>query len=267
MEMVAASKIKRAEERIANSRPYSQKMLELMANLAQRAGAIEHPLLQVREPQEKIAILALTADRGLCGAFNTNVVRQTENLFGEIRSEGKEGRLIVVGRKGVNYFRYIGYPLFRSIVGISDNPTFADAQEITQELIDLYTRQEIDKAIIIFNHFKSLAEQKVVEQTILPIGEEVEKKGAPERVGEYLFEPSPAILFLDLLPTYLEVFIYRALIESAASEQAARRIAMKAATDNAQEMINNLRLSYNKARQAQITQEIAEIVGTTEALK
>jgi F-type H+-transporting ATPase subunit gamma len=267
MEMVATSKIKRAEERINAARPYASKMIEIMQGLAGRAGQIQHPLLEVREPQKRTAILAVTADRGLCGAFNTNIIKFTESLIRKERSEGREVRLLTVGRKGQNYFRFMNYELTKSYLGISDQPTFEQAREIAEFLMDLYTQYEADKVVLIFNRFKSIVEQKAIEHVILPIKEE-EVKEKPEAVfAEYIFEPSAQGVLSRLLPTYVEAVVYRALLESAASEQGARRTAMKAATDNAQEMIGYLRRSYNKARQAQITQEIAEIVGGAEALE
>lgn len=267
MEMVATSKIKRAEERISAARPYASKMIEIMQGLAGRAGQIQHPLLEVREPQKRTAILAVTADRGLCGAFNTNIIKFAESLIRKERSEGREVRLLTVGRKGQNYFRFMNYELTKSYRGISDQPTFEQAREIAEFLMDLYTQYEADKVVLIFNRFKSIVEQKAIEHVILPIREEVveEKPGAV--FAEYIFEPSAQGVLSRLLPTYVEAVVYRALLESAASEQGARRTAMKAATDNAQEMIGYLIRSYNKARQAQITQEIAEIVGGAEALE
>lgn len=267
MEMVATSKIKRAEERINAARPYASKMMEIMHGLARRAGQIQHPLLEVREPQKRTVILAVTADRGLCGAFNTNIIKRTENLLRKERQEGKEVRLLVVGRKGQNYFRFMNYELTRSYLGISDQPTFEQAREIAEFLMDLYTQYEADKVVLVFNRFKSIVEQKAIEHVILPIREEVAEEKPEAIFAEYIFEPSAQGVLSRLLPTYVEAVVYRALLESAASEHGARRTAMKAATDNAQEMIGYLVRSYNKARQAQITQEIAEIVGGAEALE
>lgn len=267
MEMVATSKIKRAEERINAARPYASKMIEIMQGLARRAGQIQHPLLEVREPQKRTAILAVTADRGLCGAFNTNIIKLTENLLRKEKEEERETKLLVVGRKGQNYFRFMNYEVARSYVGISDQPTFEQAREIAGFLIDLYIQYEADKVILVFNRFKSIVEQKAIEHVILPIEEEVMEEKPEAVFAEYLFEPSAQSVLSRLLPTYVEAVVYRALLESAASEHGARRTAMKAATDNAQEMIGYLVRSYNKARQAQITQEIAEIVGGAEALE
>lgn len=267
MEMVATSKIKRAEERINAARPYAAKMIEIMQGLARRAGAIQHPLLEVREPEKRIAILALTSDRGLCGAFNTNIIRKVENLYKREKEEGKEVRLLTVGRKAQNYFRYMNYEITKSYIGISDRPTFDQAREIAHQLIDMYIGYEVDRVVIIFNRFKSMVEQRPIEHIILPLKTEVPEEEAPTIWAEYIFEPSAQGVLSRLLPTYVEAVVYRALLESAVSEHGARRTAMKAATDNAEEMIRYLVRSYNKARQAQITQEISEIVGGAEALE
>lgn len=269
MEMVAAARIRRAQERIEATRPYTFKMMDVLANVSSHVTEAIHPLLEVHEPSEKAVIVALTSNRGLCGAFNSSIIRKTEALKEQLESEGKTVELIVIGRKGANYFKYIGLSLLAEYTGISETPSFLEAREIARVLIERYTSHQTDEAYLIFNHFKSVAEQRPVEHKLLPIKPEVvEDESEKEKAAqEYLFEPSAEEVLFHLLPTYVETLVYRALLESIASEHGARRTAMKSASDNATEMINFLTRSFNRARQSQITQEISEIVGGAEALK
>lgn len=267
MEMVATSKIKKAQDRIEASRPYAITMMETMQDIAARvseAGVVSHPLLEVREAK-KIAVLAITSNRGLAGAFNANIIRRAESLILEKKGEGKDVRLMIGGKKGISYFRFMGYQLAQQYEAISDRPTFEEAKMIADELIDLYTYQEIDEAHIIFNHFRSVMEQHPMTYQILPIPREITGGGTYH--PDMLFEPEATQILNKMLPNYVEILIFRALLESAASEHGARRTAMKAATDNAEEMITHLVRSLNRARQAQITKELAEIVGGADALK
>lgn len=269
MEMVATARIRRAQERIEATRPYTFKMMEVLTNVSSHVTEAIHPLLEVREPPSTAVIVALTSNRGLCGAFNTNIIRKTEALKTQLETEGKKADLIVIGRKGANYFRYTGASLLAEYTNISEAPSFYDAKEIARLLIERYVNKETDEIHLIFNHFKSVAEQRPVEHRLLPIKSEV-VEGEPQKekaTQEYLFEPSAEKVLFELLPTYVETLVYRALLESIASEYGARRTAMKSASDNAQEMISYLTRSFNRARQAQITQEISEIVGGADALK
>ena len=267
MEMVAAAKIRKAQEGIESARPYAMKMMEVLSDVAQYVGEGEHPLLEIHPSIEKVLVLALTSDRGLCGPFNTNIIRATEEIIARESKAGKKVELILVGRKGVSYFTYIGHKPLNQYQGFSDSPTVESAREISKKLMSMYTALETDQVYLVFNHFKSVVEQSPVEYQLLPIQEESVSE-EPERIlkGEYLFEPGAAEVLYRLLPSYIEALIYRALLESAASEHGARRTAMKNATDNAAEMINELTISFNRARQAIITQEISEIVGGAEAL-
>lgn len=266
MEMVAAAKIRRAQERIEAARPYAVKMMDVLANVGKRVDVGRHPLLAVRDPIKRSVIVAVTSDRGLCGAFNANIIRRSEKLIAEEKAAGREIGLYAVGRKGINYFKYVGYELMGERREISDNPTFAHAKAIADELINKYIEKEIDKVILVFNHFKSAMEQRAIDHTLLPIKQEsVEENNEP--TADYIFEPNTGVVLKSLLPTYIEALVLRALMESAASEHGARRTAMKSATDNAGEMIEILTRTFNRARQAQITQEISEIVGGAEALK
>ncbi len=326
MEMVAGAKIRRAQGRIEAARPYALKMMEVLYNVAAFVRGTTHPLLETHDPIEKALVVVFTSDRGLCGAFNTNVIRRAESVLTREDKEGasiseatpeakikareklkalfkrrttaieeaertkeekvveieevtpsvevsEEGKrkvdLIVIGRKGINYFKFIGQEIFKEYRGISDSPTIENAREIARMLMDMYVQGEVDKVYLVFNHFKSIVEQRPVEYLLLPMEREVigEKQRSEASETEYIFEPKAKEVLHRLLPRYIETVVYRAFLESAASEHGARRTAMKNATDNANEIIQNLTRDYNNARQAQITQEISEIVGGAEALK
>jgi F-type H+-transporting ATPase subunit gamma len=267
MELVATSKIKRAEDRIRAAHPYAQKMVEVMQNLSTQAGVLVHPLLEVHEPQVNTGILVLTANRGLCGAFNSSVLRKAEELIREEKANGRNVKILVVGKKGLSYLRYRGYEIVEAYLEISDAPTFEEASRLAQRLMDMYVAKEIDLAYIVFNHFKSVAEQRPVIFKLFPLEKPPVVEEEEKVFREYIFEPSPAEIAGALLPAYAQTVTFRTLLESAESEHGARRTAMKAATDNSGDMIGHLTLSFNRARQAQITQELAEITGTAEALK
>lgn len=268
MEMVATAKIRKAQERIEAARPYAMKMLDVLTNVAANVEAGVHPLLIAREPSQNTLIVTLTTDRGLCGAANANILRQADDLVKSETEAGAKVSVFPVGKKAINYFKYVGYDILDQRRDISDNPGFSDALAIAEKLIELYLQVQVDKVILVFNHFKSAMEQKPVAHVLLPIKQEaVEDDSEEKTAGDYEFEPSDSAVLDHLLPTYIEALIYRALLESAASEHGARRTAMKAATDNAGELIDILRRSFNRARQAAITQEIAEIVGGVAALE
>ena len=268
MEMVSTAKIRKAQERIESARPYALAMMNVLGKVAANVEAGQHPLLQVHDEMKRAIVLVLTTDRGLCGAFNGNIIREAESILRREQAAGLAVELVVVGKKGIGYFRYIGRTLHSEYRGISDNPTFAVAAEIARSLMDAYVTGKVDRIWLVFNRFKSVVEQKVTTHQLLPI----EQAGVPEdretaATAEYLFEPDPVSVLDRLLPTYIETLVYRAMLESAASEHGARRTAMKSASDNAEKMIEMLVRSFNRARQAQITQEISEIVGGAEALK
>ncbi len=271
MELVATSKIKRAEDRIKATRPYAEKMVDLMTNIASVTGDFSHPLLEPHASIDNAAILVLTSNRGLCGAFNTNIMKKAEEVALEQKAAGRGVKLLTVGKKGYSYFNYRGYEISESYLNVSDAPTFEEAQELAARLMEMYTDKEVDLVYIIFNHFKSVAEQRPIVFTLFPLEkpEEVGQAGETEAVqaGQYIYEPTAQEIIEKLLPAYAETVTYRALLESAASEHGARRTAMKAATDNSGEMIEDLTMSFNRARQSQITQELAEISGAVEALK
>lgn len=269
MEMVSTAKIKRAQERIESARPYALKMMEVLGNVARYVQGASHPLLEEHEKHERAVLVLITSDRGLCGGFNANVLRMAEQFISARRAEGVEVDIVSVGKKALSYLKYRGIEPVASYTDISDKPTFDAAQDIASHFVGRYGEEEVDSVHIIFNHFKSVADQKAELHQLLPIQRRVmdDTSDALEFKPEYLFEPDPEAVLNRLLPTYVETLIYRALMESAAFEHAARRTAMKAATDNASEMIVTLTRSYNRARQAAITNEIAEIVGGAAALE
>jgi len=265
MEMVAAAKIRKAQQNIESARPYAMDMIEVLGKVADGAGEVSHPLLDVHEPMKQAVVVCLTSDRGLSGAFNANVIRQAEDVVRREREQGRKVSMLTVGKKGQSYFRYVGYEFFESYRDFSDNPGYEHARSIAEKLMNAYIAREIDKVVLVFNHFKSAVEQNVVEHTLLPIKSEAPVTGAERPAGGYAFEPSAGQVLESLLPAYVRTLVYRALLESAASEHGARRTAMKNASDNAVDIIAQLTRTFNRVRQAQITQEISEIVGGAEA--
>jgi F-type H+-transporting ATPase subunit gamma len=271
MEMVATAKIKKAQGAIEAARPYALAMMEVLGNVAQYVRGASHPLLETHDKHERAVVIPVTADRGLAGAFNSNILRMTEGIIAEEHGKSAEVEIVAVGKKAINYFKYREMEPVAAFRDLSDKPTFADARAIAAEVIGRYTSGEIDAVSIVFNRFKNVAEQRPEIHQLLPIEhralDDAEANAQRQVPPEYTFEPDPESVLDRLLPTYVETLVYRALMESAASEQGARRTAMKAATDNASEMITTLTRSYNRARQASITGEIAEIVGGAAALE
>ncbi|MBS3957699.1 MAG: ATP synthase F1 subunit gamma [Clostridiales bacterium] len=269
MEMVATAKIKKAQEKIEAARPYAISMMEVLGNVARYAKGAEHPLLERHGKRERVVLISVTSDRGLAGAFNSNILRITEGVISEERARGVEVDVIAVGKKAAGYFKYRGIEPLATFRDISDKPTFADAKAIASHVIGSFSAEEIDGVYVVFNRFKSVAEQRPEIHQLLPIERRVVDDAAEgaDVSAEYTFEPDAVSVLERLLPTYVETLVFRALMESAASEHGARRTAMKSATDNASEMITSLTRSYNRARQAAITNEIAEIVGGAAALE
>jgi F-type H+-transporting ATPase subunit gamma len=268
MELVAGARLRRAQARIEAMRPYADRMMELMVGTARASTSVRGlPLLQRREIRTA-AILALTGDRGLAGAFNAQILRHVFAVERRLRAEGVDVRWLVSGRKGASTLRFRRYELGQSWIGFSDRPAYADAQAVAHHIAELYTEEEVDSVIVVYNHFESPLVQRVVEQEILPIPESVLESGdeAPTLVGDFIYEPEPELILERLLPVYVETELYRALLESAASEQGARMTAMRNASKNAAELIESLTLAMNRARQAEITQEILEVVAGADAL-
>ena len=307
MELIATSRIAKARARVDESRPYSEQITAVLAQLAQRA-ALDHPLLVERENTKKAAVLVVTSDRGQCGGYNLNVLRESEALQRLLRDQGKEPVLYVIGRKGVNYYRFRKREVAASWTGFSEQPSYANAAEVTRALVAAFMagageRDEqaaveeagaepekvvaVDELHLCYTRFQNMVTQTAAARRMAPLQVEYTDKdevtGEREHADEdnddahrttpdegvhrlYEFEPDPDTLFDALLPKYIGARLFAALLESAASESAARQRAMKAATDNANELIRSLTLEANQARQAQITQEISEIVGGADAL-
>ena len=271
MELVASARLRRAVARIEAMRPFADRMMELMMGTARAATSVHGlPLLQRREIST-VAILPLTGDRGLAGAFNAQVLRHAFQLEQSLSAEGKTVHWLVSGRKGSSTLRFRGYSVGQAWTGFSDRPQYADAQALAHRLSELYVAEEIDRAVIVYNHYVSPLVQTVVEQDVLPIPEEMLERGEEAEqqaalLGDVIYEPEPEEILARLLPFYLETELYRALLESAASEQGARMTAMRNASKNAGELIDTLTLQMNRARQAEITQEILEVVAGADAL-
>jgi F-type H+-transporting ATPase subunit gamma len=272
MELVAAAKLKRAQARIEDMRPYADRMLELMAGTARASSSVRGlPLLQKRENEQTVALVPLMGDRGLAGAFNSQILRRALAQQRQLESEGKQVRWVGVGRRGVGSLRFRRLELAGEFVGFTDQPRYADAQAIAHRVTDLYTKEEVDRVMVIYNRFESALVQKVTAQDILPLSEDLLETDDEEREedamrGDFIFEPEPEQILERLLPVYVETELYRALLESAASEHGARMTAMRNASKNAGELIDSLTLAMNRARQAEITQEILEVVAGADAL-
>jgi len=261
MKMVAAARLRGAQDRIFNARPYANQMLTLLSSLAARTEQRAHPLLAAR-PVEKVMLVLVTADRGLCGAFNTNLLRAAQNYLDENR--GLQVSLVAVGRKGRDHFRRRGVKLAAEYVGVFSRLQFTHAQEVAKLIIDQYTEQTVDAVDLLYNEFKSILTQRVRVERYLPVKPLEPPQG--EALIDYIYEQPPAEVFSALLPRYVEIEVYRALLESQAAELAAKMTAMDTATNNAAEMIDALTLHMNRVRQAGITREIIEVVSGAAAL-
>jgi F-type H+-transporting ATPase subunit gamma len=269
MELIAASRIVKAQQRVAAARPYSEQITEVIRNLAAAGAGLDHPMLRTPETVRTVGFVVVTADRGLAGAYNASVIRAAERAILQRRRDGQETVLITAGRKAQSYFRYRGYPIEEAHFGFSEQPGYEDARQVASAMIKRYEEGEIDVVDIVYTRFFSAGSQRVTRTQLLPLetgaiteGREVE---GPQAV--YEFEPSPEGILALLLPRYVEARVFAALLDAAASEQAARQRAMKSATDNAEELIRVLSIQANKLRQAGITTEIMEIVGGAEALQ
>jgi F-type H+-transporting ATPase subunit gamma len=278
-ELIATSRISKAQARVQAARPYSEEITSMLTELA-GASALDHPLLVERESPKRAGVLVVSSDRGLCGGYNANVLRQSEELFALLREEGKTPVVYAVGRKALGYYRFRERDVAESWTGFSERPTYEHAREIADTLVTAFLAGAdddgddagddgilgVDELHIVFTEFKSMLSQSAVTRRAAPMV--VEYVGEPETGPQTLFsfEPNAEALFDALLPRYIATRVYSALLEAAASESASRRRAMKAATDNADDLIKALTLEANRERQAQITQEISEIVGGANAL-
>ena len=264
-ELIAASRIVRAQQRVRESLPYIHKLTEVIRNVGAAGGGSSHILLEQREVRTA-GVLAITSDRGLAGAYNTNVLRAAESRLLELRREGIEYRLYVVGRKAQGYFRFRGYHVRRAFLGVTDRPGYGDARAVANLILDEYASGEIDQLDVVYNRFQSALSQMTAQVEMLPVRppEDRDAEGPPV---SYEFEPSPEEILDRILPRYVEAGVFGMLLEASAGEHAARQRAMKAATDNARDLVKLYTRQANQARQAEITTEISEIVGGAEALR
>ena len=266
MKLVAAAKLRRAQDNVVAARPFAEKIAEVLGRLTAPVHVKEHPLLERREGK-RVEIVVIASDRGLCGGFNANIIRKAEAFLLEREPRDVEVTVSVVGRKAREYFGRRGRAMRKVVTDLQGGPDFRLAAEIGDELIARYMSEEIDEVYVIYGEFRSAISQRPMVNRILPVGELPSPEDKPEEFGvAYTYEPSAAELLERLLPRYVHVQIHHALLESAASEQGARMTAMDAATNNASEMIDRLTLIYNRARQAAITTELVEIVSAAEAL-
>jgi F-type H+-transporting ATPase subunit gamma len=263
MKTVSAAKLRRAQERVMSARPYADQLRNVLASLAGRVENISHPLLEVR-PEERTLVVIVTADRGLCGAFNTNLIRATQTFLRE-NTKKSETSLFPVGRKGRDFFRRREASITSDYVNFFNKLDYGHAKDIAKTIMDLYSESKIDAVYIVYNEFKSAIQQRVSMEKLLPLGR-ADLGSAQDTPAEYIFEQPPQQVFDRLLPRYVEIQVYRALLESAASEHGARMAAMDTASRNAGDMIESLTLNMNRVRQAAITREIIEVVSGAGAL-
>lgn len=260
MKMVAAAKLRKAQEKVIAARPYARQLHDVLTRLAQvqTEGEVIHPLLEKR-PVHRVGYIIITSDRGLCGGYNANLIRTTNSIIAE---ESRDAKLVVVGRKGRDFYRRGKVEILAEFVGMGDSPSYAQAKEISQEVIGLYESGELDEVNLVYNEFINAISQRPTQIRVLPIEQPKQELGK-----EYIFEPSPKEILTTLLPKYVETQVFRTLLEGKASEMGAKMTAMGSATDNAKDLIDRLTLQMNRARQAAITKEISEIVGGAAALE
>lgn len=265
MKMVAASKLRKSQSRMFELRPYAEKMKDVLSSLANGADSTLHPLLTAR-PRKTVEVLVITSDRGLCGAFNNNILKTASGVISGLKKDGFDVTITAIGKKAIDYFKRRNITLRRTWAGLSGRVTYASAQEVTNDIIGNYTDETFDEVLLIHNEFLSVMSHKVTTVKLLPLVSTGDDN-APQASLDFLYEPSQENIYQVLFPKNVEIQIYRALLESQASEEGARMTAMENATKNANEMIDKLTLQYNKARQAAITRELMDIVGGVEALK
>lgn len=268
MKMVAAAKLRRAQMSVVQARPYAAKIKELLQHLSANPATEANPFLRERAVNA-VALIVVTSDRGLCGAFNSNLIRKVEQhiatTYAELHAQGKL-KLFCVGKKGADYFQKHKYPLAGKYIGVYNNLVFPQAQAIARDVVQGYLRGEFDRVEVVYNEFKTVAQSRIALEQFLPVPR-AEFEPATRRAADYIYEPSDVAIMDALVPKHLNFQIWRVLLESNAAEQGARMVAMENATTNAEGLINTLQLSYNKARQAAITKELLEIVAGAEALR
>lgn len=265
MELVSTAKAKKAVDKVVASRPYAQKIKELIGSLAAQGEVADHPLLRRHTHVRKALVVVVTANRGLCGGYNANIIRTAVNLLESYKKQGVEVVLHLIGKKAITYFNYQKVPYAASFTHVDDKVRFADAQKFAESYMEAFALETVDKIDIVYTKYISAAVQKPVTETVLPV--EINTEDKEHKSLPFLFEPDPQAILESLLPKAICMNVYQSLIDAIASEQIARRIAMKSATDAATDMIKALTLQYNRIRQAKITQEIAEIVGGAAAIQ
>jgi F-type H+-transporting ATPase subunit gamma len=268
MELIATSRIVKAQHRVEAARPYAERIQQALRELAGiTEAASQFPLLQAREEIRTVGVLVITSDRGLAGGYNSSVIRVAERLIKDAQAAGKGYRLHIVGKKGLSYFRFRGYEIASHVQGVSDTPRYEDADGVGRRLIEEFSNGETDQVVVAYTNFRSAGSQRALSTQVLPIVKEDVEPDPSVIPPLYEFEPEPAAILELLLPRYVITIVYAALLESSASEHAARRRAMKTATENAQELLGDLTRVANLARQTEITTEIMDIVGGAEALR
>jgi F-type H+-transporting ATPase subunit gamma len=271
MELIAASRIVRSQQRVVADRPYIEQLTEIIRHLSKAGAGLNQPLLISREEVRTVGFVVVTADRGLCGGYNANIERATERAIAREQAQGRDYRLIVIGKKGQTFFRYRKFRVDESFIGFSEQPGYEQARAIARDVMGRYESGEVDQIQLIYTQFLSVGSQRAVERRLVPMDASALTEGSRGdsdggSAAAYEFEPSAEAILEELLPRYVEARLFAALLESAASEQAARQRAMKSATDNANELIKSLERVANRARQDSITTEISEIVGGAEGL-
>jgi F-type H+-transporting ATPase subunit gamma len=265
MEMVAASKMRKTQDRMCASKPYATKLYDVVRHLARATAEYRHTFMDVRE-QKRVGLIVVTSDRGLCGGLNANLLRETIHKMRDWHDAGQEVRLCVVGRKGQAFFKRVGGQVLASVDQLGDTPSVGDMIGAVKVMLDAFERGEIDALHVISNEFVNTMTQTPVMKSLLPLPVSEEDSESLGHHWDYIYEPEAKSLLDDLLTRFIELQVYQAVVENIACEQAAKMIAMKSATDNAGDLIKTFQLAYNKARQAAITQELAEIVGGADAL-
>jgi len=267
MEMVATSKMKRAQDRVVAARPYANALTEVISSLYSSDLAERFPLLRQPATPRRVALVVLTSNRGLAGGFNANLIKEARARIAELERAGQQVDVHVIGKKGLGYFKYVGRALASQRTDITDRPTADNAAEIVDQLMNDFITGQIDGVYVTYSKFNSVLSTPPTTDRVLPVTPPQAKAGQGGVQRDYLLFPNAEAILTELLPSYVRNSVYRALVETVAGEQSARRTAMKNATDNAGDILNVLRRTYNRARQAQITQEIAEIVGGAAALQ
>jgi F-type H+-transporting ATPase subunit gamma len=266
MKMVAASKLRKVQTRMMDLRPYADKMHDVLLSLAKGADRESHPLLSLR-PRKTVEVVVVTSDRGLCGAFNTNILKAAQETIDNYKKEGFEISISTIGKKARDYFKRRNIAVRHSWTDISGSVRFSSAEEIANDIKENYMNETVDEVNVVYNAFRSMVAQTVTTAKLLPLSPEEEKEAVEESAADFIYEPSMEAIFDRLIPRNVDIQIYRALLESSAAEEAARMSAMENATQSCTEMVGTLTLQYNKARQASITGELMDIVGGVEALK